>query len=105
MQVSDVIKVVSADTFERPIYAGNAIETVQATDAKKVLTIRTAGFGVAGGVGVVMGSAPGSVVAAGGDAGRRRLRPPRPRRNRPDGPDRAARDVRADLVRDALSRL
>ena len=44
MQVSDVVKVVSPDTFERPIYAGNAIQTVQATDAKKVLTIRTAGF-------------------------------------------------------------
>jgi electron transfer flavoprotein alpha subunit len=44
MQVSDVITVISADTFERPIYAGNAIQTVQATDAKKVLTIRTAGF-------------------------------------------------------------
>jgi electron transfer flavoprotein alpha subunit len=44
MQVSDVITVVSADTFERPIYAGNAIQTVQATDPKKVLTIRTAGF-------------------------------------------------------------
>ncbi len=48
MQVSDVIKVVSADTFQRPIYAGNAIQTVQATDAKKVLTIRTAGFAAAG---------------------------------------------------------
>jgi electron transfer flavoprotein alpha subunit len=44
MQVSDVLKVVSPDTFERPIYAGNAIQTVQATDAKKVLTIRTAAF-------------------------------------------------------------
>jgi len=44
MQVSDVITVISSDTFERPIYAGNAIQTVQATDAKKVLTIRTAGF-------------------------------------------------------------
>ena len=44
MQVSDVVTIVSADTFERPIYAGNAIQTVQATDAKKVLTIRTAGF-------------------------------------------------------------
>lgn len=44
MQVSDVIAVISGDTFERPIYAGNAIQTVQATDAKKVLTIRTAGF-------------------------------------------------------------
>jgi electron transfer flavoprotein alpha subunit len=47
MQVSDVIKVVSADTFQRPIYAGNAIQTVQTTDAKKVLTIRTAGFAAA----------------------------------------------------------
>lgn len=44
MQISDVIKIVSSDTFERPIYAGNAIQTVQSTDAKKVLTIRTAGF-------------------------------------------------------------
>ena len=48
MQVSDVTAIVSADTFERPIYAGNAIQTVQATDAKKVLTIRTAGFQAAG---------------------------------------------------------
>jgi electron transfer flavoprotein alpha subunit len=44
MQVSDIIKVVSADTFERPIYAGNAIQTVQASDAKKVITVRTAAF-------------------------------------------------------------
>ncbi len=43
-QVSDITKVVSADTFERPIYAGNAIATVQATDAVKVLTVRTTGF-------------------------------------------------------------
>ncbi|TDU00859.1 electron transfer flavoprotein alpha subunit apoprotein [Azorhizobium sp. AG788] len=44
MQVSDVIKVVSPDTFERPIYAGNAIQTVRSRDAKKVLTIRIAAF-------------------------------------------------------------
>ena len=44
MQVSDITAVHSADTFERPIYAGNAIQTVQATDAKKVITVRTAGF-------------------------------------------------------------
>src|SRR6187401_676548 len=44
MQVSDIIKVVSADTFEPPVYAGNAIQTVQATDAKKVITVRTAAF-------------------------------------------------------------
>lgn len=44
MQVSEVTEVVSADTFKRPIYAGNAIEVVQSTDATKVLTVRTAGF-------------------------------------------------------------
>jgi electron transfer flavoprotein alpha subunit len=43
-QLSDVTKVISADTFERPIYAGNAIATVQSTDAIKVLTVRTTGF-------------------------------------------------------------
>ncbi|AYO86451.1 MULTISPECIES: electron transfer flavoprotein subunit alpha/FixB family protein [Hyphomicrobiales] len=48
MQVSDVSKIVSADTFERPVYAGNAIQTVQSTDAKKLLTIRTASFAAAG---------------------------------------------------------
>lgn len=47
MQVSDITAVISADTFERPIYAGNAIQTVQSTDAKKVITVRTAGFAVA----------------------------------------------------------
>jgi electron transfer flavoprotein alpha subunit len=44
MQISDVMKVIAPDTFERPIYAGNAIQTVQATDAKRVMTIRTASF-------------------------------------------------------------
>ena len=39
MQVSDISKVISADTFERPIYAGNAIQTVQSTDTKKVITV------------------------------------------------------------------
>jgi electron transfer flavoprotein alpha subunit len=48
MQVSDIIKVVAPDTFERPIYAGNAIQTVQATDAKKVVTVRTSAFPAAG---------------------------------------------------------
>lgn len=43
-QVSDITKVVSPDTFERPIYAGNAVATVQALDATKVLTVRTTGF-------------------------------------------------------------
>jgi len=43
-QLSDITKVVSADTFERPIYAGNAIATVQSTDVVKVITVRTTGF-------------------------------------------------------------
>ena len=47
-QVSEISKVVSPDTFERPIYAGNAIQTVQATDAKKVITVRTSTFAAAG---------------------------------------------------------
>ncbi|NIY76760.1 electron transfer flavoprotein subunit alpha/FixB family protein [Thalassospira sp. HF15] len=45
MQISEVMEVVDAETFKRPIYAGNAIEVVQSTDAKKVLTIRTSSFG------------------------------------------------------------
>jgi electron transfer flavoprotein alpha subunit len=60
-QVSDITKVVSADTFERPIYAGNAIATVQATDAVKVLTVRTTGFDPAAASG---GSAQVQTVAA-----------------------------------------
>ncbi len=43
-QVSEIIEVISADTFKRPIYAGNAIQTVQASDAKKVITVRTSTF-------------------------------------------------------------
>ena len=43
-QISDATKVISADTFERPIYAGNAIATVQSLDATKVITVRTTGF-------------------------------------------------------------
>ena len=44
MQVSEAIEVVAPDTFKRPIYAGNAVQTVQTTDAKKVVTVRTAAF-------------------------------------------------------------
>ncbi|WP_034991732.1 electron transfer flavoprotein subunit alpha/FixB family protein [Beijerinckia mobilis] len=44
MQISDIIKVVAPNTFERPIYAGNAIETVESTDTKKVITVRGAAF-------------------------------------------------------------
>jgi electron transfer flavoprotein alpha subunit len=48
MQISDVIKVVAPDTFERPIYAGNAIQTVKSKDAKKVMTVRNAAFQATG---------------------------------------------------------
>jgi electron transfer flavoprotein alpha subunit len=48
MQISDVTKVVAPDTFERPIYAGNAIQTVRSRDAKKVITVRTTAFQAAG---------------------------------------------------------
>lgn len=46
-QISEIIEVVSPDTFKRPIYAGNAIQTVQTSDAKKVITVRTASFAAA----------------------------------------------------------
>jgi electron transfer flavoprotein alpha subunit len=65
MQISDVSKVVSSDTFERPVYAGNAIQTVKSKDAKKVLTVRTAAFQAAG----EGGSAPVETVAAVADPG------------------------------------
>jgi electron transfer flavoprotein alpha subunit len=48
MQISEITAVKSADTFERPIYAGNAIQTVQSGDTKKVITVRTAGFQAVG---------------------------------------------------------
>ena len=60
-QVSDVTKVESADTFERPIYAGNAMATVQSLDAIKVITVRTTGFDPAAATG---GSAAIEVLAA-----------------------------------------
>ncbi len=60
-QISDVTKVDSPDTFERPIYAGNAIAIVQSLDATKVLTVRTTGFDAAAATG---GSASVEVVAA-----------------------------------------
>jgi electron transfer flavoprotein alpha subunit len=65
MQVSDVIKVISPDTFERPVYAGNAIQTVRAKDAKRILTVRTAAFQPAGDG----GSAPVENVDAAADPG------------------------------------
>jgi len=63
MQISDVTKIVAADTFERPIYAGNAIQTVRSRDAKKVITVRTATFQAAGDG----GSAPIDSAAAAAD--------------------------------------
>ena len=65
-QVSDVTQVLAADTFERPIYAGNAIATVQSGDAIKVLTVRTTGFDPAPASG---GSAAVESVAAVADSG------------------------------------
>ena len=65
MQISDITKVLAPDTFERPIYAGNALQTVQSTDAKKVITVRTASFQAAG----TGGSAPVEAVAAAADPG------------------------------------
>lgn len=65
MVISEVTAVIDADTFERPIYAGNAIQTVKSADAKKVATIRTATFEAA----ATGGSAPVEAVAAAADAG------------------------------------
>jgi len=65
MQVSDITKVISPDTFERLIYAGNAVQTVRSTDAKKVITVRTSTFPAAG----EGGSAPVEDVAAAADPG------------------------------------
>jgi electron transfer flavoprotein alpha subunit len=65
-QLSDVTKVISADTFERPIYAGNAIATVQSGDAVKVLTVRGTAFDAA----AQGGSAAVETVAAVADAGK-----------------------------------
>jgi electron transfer flavoprotein alpha subunit len=48
MQISEITKVIAPDTFERPIYAGNAIQTVKSLDAKKVITVRTSTFQAAG---------------------------------------------------------
>ena len=65
-QVSDISAVVSADTFVRPIYAGNAMATVKSGDPIKLITVRTTAFDAAPGEG---GSAAVEAVASGGDAG------------------------------------
>ena len=59
-QISEIIKVVAPDTFERPIYAGNAIQTVQSAEPKKVITVRTASFQAVG----AGGSAPIETISA-----------------------------------------
>src|SRR5688572_23196493 len=66
-QISDVTKVDSQDTFERPIYAGNAIAIVQSLDEKKVITVRTTGFDPAAATG---GSAPVETVTGVADSGK-----------------------------------
>ena len=65
MVISDISGVVDADTFERPIYAGNAIQTVKSTDATKVVTIRTSTFDAAG----EGGSAPVETIGAAANPG------------------------------------
>jgi electron transfer flavoprotein alpha subunit len=65
-QISEISKVISADTFERPIYAGNAIATVQSSDAVKVITVRATGFDAAG----QGGSAAVETVAAAAASGK-----------------------------------
>lgn len=64
-QISEITEVVSTDTFKRPIYAGNAIQTVQSTDAKKVITVRTASFAAT----AEGGSASVEAVSGGANAG------------------------------------
>ncbi|MBL8386946.1 MAG: FAD-binding protein [Hydrogenophaga sp.] len=64
-QISEISKVVSADTFERPIYAGNAIATVQSSDATKVITVRATGFDAAGQGGSAAVETVGAVAASG----------------------------------------
>jgi len=74
MQVSDIVKVIGPKTFERPIYAGNAIQTVESTDPKVVVTVRTASFAATS----QGGSAPTSICSLPAPAaGRWRRRAPR----------------------------
>jgi len=69
-QISEIISVVDADTFVRPIYAGNALATVKSGDATKVITVRTTGFDAAANSG---GSAAVEALAAGPDLGQSKL--------------------------------
>ncbi|AJY45566.1 electron transfer flavoprotein subunit alpha/FixB family protein [Martelella endophytica] len=65
MQISEITEVIAPDTFKRPTYAGNAIETVKSHDAKKVITVRTASFEAA----AMTGSAPVEAVSAAAEPG------------------------------------
>ena len=69
-QISDIVKVASPETFERPIYAGNAVATVQSLDAIKVITVRTTGFDPAAADG---GSAIVESIDATADSGKSRF--------------------------------
>ena len=66
-QVSDAIKVIDRDSFERPIYAGNAIATVQSVDSVKVMTVRSTAYDAATSEG---GNAPVQAIAAVADSGK-----------------------------------
>ncbi len=79
-QISEITKVDSPDTFERPIYAGNAIATVQSGDKIKVITVRTTGFDAAAATG---GSAATETIAAVADSRQIGLRGPRTGQVRP----------------------
>ena len=63
MQISDVTKVVAPDTFERPIYAGNAVQTVRSAEKKRVITVRTAAFQATGAGGASAPIEPAATVA------------------------------------------
>ena len=65
MVISDISAVVDADTFERPIYAGNAIQTVKSGDAKKVISVRTSTFDAAGDGGSAPVETVGGAAASG----------------------------------------
>ncbi|MCW5238928.1 electron transfer flavoprotein subunit alpha/FixB family protein [Verminephrobacter eiseniae] len=69
-QISDITQVLSADTFERPIYAGNAMATVQSADSVKIITVRTTGFDAAAASG---GTAAVQTIAAAADSGKSRF--------------------------------
>ena len=94
-QISDITKVVSQDTFERPIYAGNAIATVQSADSVKIITVRTTGFDAAAATGGTAHYPPArprswSAGRAGG-ADRFRAAAAAPRHARPPAAPRHAR--------------